>query len=84
MHSNCVTGKDSWRSLGLQNQPWIFTDIFNAESETPILWAHDVKNWLTGKDPDAGIDWGEGDDRGWDGWVASLIQWTWVWANSGR
>ena len=27
---------------------------------------------------------GEGDDRGWDGWMASLIQWTWVWANSGR
>ena len=27
---------------------------------------------------------GEGDDRGWDGWMASLTQWTWVWANSGR
>ena len=26
---------------------------------------------------------GEGDDRGWDGWLASLIQWTWVWVNSG-
>ena len=26
---------------------------------------------------------GEGDDRGWDGWMASLTQWTWVWANSG-
>ena len=26
----------------------------------------------------------EGDDRGWDGWMASLIQWTWTWANSGR
>ena len=26
---------------------------------------------------------GEGGDRGWDGWMASLIQWTWVWANSG-
>ena len=26
---------------------------------------------------------GEGDDRGWDGWMASLIQWTWVWASSG-
>ena len=25
---------------------------------------------------------GEGDDRGWDGWMASLIQWTWVWVNS--
>ena len=27
---------------------------------------------------------GEGDDRGWDGWMTSLTQWTWVWANSGR
>ena len=27
--------------------------------------------------------WGEGDDRGWDGWMASLTQWTWVWVNSG-
>ena len=27
---------------------------------------------------------GEGDDRGWDGWMVSLTQWTWVWANSGR
>ena len=27
---------------------------------------------------------GEGDDRGWDGWMASLTPWTWVWANSGR
>ena len=26
---------------------------------------------------------GEGDDRGWDGWMASLTQWTWLWANSG-
>ena len=26
---------------------------------------------------------GEGDDRGWDGWMASLTQWTWVWMNSG-
>ena len=27
---------------------------------------------------------GEGDNRGWDGWMTSLIQWTWVWSNSGR
>ena len=27
--------------------------------------------------------WGEGADRGWDGWMASLTQWTWVWTNSG-
>ena len=27
---------------------------------------------------------GEGDDRGWDGWMVSPTQWTWVWASSGR
>ena len=27
---------------------------------------------------------GKGDDKGWDGWMASLTQWTWVWASSGR
>ena len=45
--------------------------------------ATDHWNWLTGKDPDAGKDGREGDDRGWDGWMASPIWWTWVWANSG-
>ena len=29
----------------------------DAEAEAPILWPFDVKNWLTGKDPDAGKDW---------------------------
>ena len=45
-----------------------------------------MKSWLTGKDSDAGRDWGaggEGDDRGWDRWMASLTRWTWVWVNSG-
>ena len=39
------------------NQPWIFIGRTNAEAETPILWPLDVKNWLIGKDPDAGKDW---------------------------
>ena len=58
----------------------------DAEAETPILWLPDAKNWLIWKDPDAGKDWrqgGEGDDRGWDSWMASLTQWTWVCVNSG-
>ena len=41
------------------NQPWIFIEGTGAEAEVPILWAPDVKNWLTGKDPDAGEDWGQ-------------------------
>ena len=66
------------------NQSWIFIGRTDAEAETPILWPPDSKNWLIGKDPAAGKDWrgGEGDDRGWDGWMASLTQWTWIWVNS--
>ena len=39
------------------NQSWIFIGKTDAEVETPILWPPDVKNWLTGKDSDAGKDW---------------------------
>ena len=39
------------------NQSWIFIRKTNAEAETPILWPPDAKNWLIGKDPDAGKDW---------------------------
>ena len=39
------------------NQSWMLTGRTHAEAETPIFWPPDVKNWLTGKDPDAGKDW---------------------------
>ena len=39
------------------NQPWIFIGRTDAEAETSILWPPDAKNWLTGKNPDAGKDW---------------------------
>ena len=39
------------------NQSWIFIGSTDAEAETPVLWPPDVKNWLTGKDPDVGKDW---------------------------
>ena len=38
------------------NQSWIFTGRTDAEAETPVLWPPDMKNWLTGKDPDILID----------------------------
>jgi len=67
------------------DQSWIFIGRTDAEAETPILWSSETKNWLIGK------DWcweglkvgGEGDDRGWDSWMASPTQWTWVCVNSG-
>ena len=62
------------------NQSRIFTGRTDVEAETPILWPPDRKNWLIWRP----LCWewlkagGEGDDRGWDGWMASLTLWTWV------
>ena len=39
------------------NQSWVFIGRTDAEAETPILWPPDAKNWVTGKDPNAGKDW---------------------------
>ena len=58
------------------NQSWIFTGRTDAEAETPVLWPPDAKNWLIGKDPDAGKDWGqeekgttEDEMAGWHHWL---------------
>ena len=58
------------------NQSWIFIERMDAEAGTPILWPPDVRNWLTGKDPDAGKDWrweekGMTEDEivGWHHWI---------------
>ena len=56
------------------NQSWAFIGRTDAEVETLILWPHDGKNLLIGNDPDSGKDWRweeKGNDRGWDGWMAS-------------
>ena len=45
------------------NQSWILIGRTDAESETPILWPPDEKNWLIGKDPDAGKDWRQEEKR---------------------
>ena len=67
------------------NQSWIFIGRSDAEAETPLAsWFEELTHlkrpwcWERLK---AG---GEGDDRGWDGWMASPTQWTWVWVNSGN
>ena len=68
------------------NHSWIFIGRTDAEGETPKLWPPDAKNWLIGKDLDAMKGWRQEvkGTTGWDGWMASLTQWTWVWANSRR
>ena len=66
------------------DQSWVFIGRTDAEAETPMLWPPHAKSWLM-KRPwcweglGAG---GEGDNRGWDGWMASPTRWTWVWVNS--
>ena len=45
------------------DQSWVFIGRTDAEAETPILWPPHAKNWLIGKDPDAGRDWGQ-EDKG--------------------
>ena len=40
-----------------ENQPWIFIGRTDVEAGAPTGWLSDVKNWLIGKDPDAGKDW---------------------------
>ena len=42
-----------------RNQPWTFIGKTDPEAEAPMLWQPDAKSWLTGKDPDAGKDWGQ-------------------------
>ena len=58
------------------NQSWIFIRRTDVEAETPILWSPDVKNWLLGKDPDAGKDWRQEEKSmtedemfGWHHWI---------------
>ena len=92
---NCGVGEDYWESLGLQGDPtspsWRRSVLgvhwkdwyWSWNSKTLATSCKELTHW---KDPDAGRDWGaggEGDDRGWAGWIALQTRWTWVWANSG-
>ena len=89
---NCGVGEDFWEPLGLKEDQtsqflkeispaWI--SIRRTDAEITILWPLDVKNCLIRKDPMLGKIERAGDDREWDGWMASLTWWTWAWASSG-
>ena len=67
---NCGVGEDSESPFDCKeikpvipkgNKSWIFIGKTDAEADAPKLWPHDVKNWLIGKDPDAGKDWRQGE-----------------------
>ena len=53
-------------------------------SSTLATWCEETTHWKRPWCWERLKAGGEGDDRGWDGWMASLTQWTWVWANSRR
>ena len=89
---NCGVGEDSWESLGLQeikpvypkgNQSWIFIGRTDVEARTLATWCEELTHWKKPGSWEKLKAEGEGDDRGWDGWTSSSIQWTWVWVGSG-
>ena len=79
------TARRSNQSILKDISPGISLEEMMLKLKTPVLWPPNAKSWLIGK------DWcwerlgagGEGDDRGWDDWMASLTRSTWVWVNSG-
>ena len=94
MFLNCGVGEDSWESLGQQGDP---TSPFLKEispeysleglmwswsSNTLATWCKELTNWKRPWCWERLKVGGEGDDRGWDGWMASPTRWTWVWVNS--
>jgi len=91
---NCGVGEDSWESLGLQGDP---TSPFWRRSVLGIHWKNWCWSWNSNTLATSWEElthwkrpwcweglWagGKGDDRGWDGWMASPTRSTWVWVNS--
>ena len=79
------TSRRSNQSILKEISPEYSLEGLVLKVKLPIFWPPDVKNWLIWKDRDAGKDWRQekGMTRGWDGWMASLTWWTWVWVSSG-
>ena len=89
-----VLEKKSWESLGLQRDP---TSPLWRRSALGILWKKWCWSWNSSTLATSceelthwkrlwcweGLVVEREDDRGWDGWMASLTRWTWVWVNSG-
>jgi len=92
---NCGVGEDSWESHGLQGDPtspfwrrsalgFLWKDwCWGWNSSTLATWCEESTHWRRPWCWEGLGAGGEGDDRGWDGWMASPTRWTWVWVNSG-
>ena len=92
---NCGVGEDSWESLGLQGGSasplWRKSALrvhwkdwyWSWNSSTLATSCEELTHWKRPWCWEGLGAGGEGDDRGWDGWMASSTQWTWVWVKSG-
>ena len=92
---NCGVGEDSWESLGLQGDPTSPSQrrsvlgvhwkdwCWSWNSNTLATWCEELTHWKRPWCWEGLGAGGEGDDRGWDGWMASPTQWTRVWVDSG-
>ena len=92
---NCGVGEDAWEFLGLQGDPTSPSErksvlnihwkdwCWSWSSSTLATWWEGLTNWKRPWCWEGVKAEGEGDDRGWDGWMALPTQWTWVWASSG-
>ena len=96
MLSKCGTGEDSWESLGQQGDKTSQSErkstlnihwndwYWRWSSNTLATWWEEPTHWKRPWCWERLRAGGEGGNRGWDGWMASLTQWIWIWANSGR
>ena len=88
MLSNCGAGEDSWESLGLQGDPTSQSYIHWKDccwcwsSNSLATWCEELTHWKKPWCWEGLRAGGEGDNRGWDGWMASPTLCTWVWVNT--
>ena len=92
---NCGVGEDPWESLGLERNPtspfWRRSVVgvhwkdwcWSLNSNTLVTSCEEVTHWKRPWCWEGLGAGGEGDIRGWDGWMASPTWWTRVWVNSG-
>ena len=92
---NCGVGENSWEFLGLQGDqtsPSLRRSVLSIHwkdwcwswnSNTLAIWCEELTHWKRPWCWERLNAEREGDDRGWDDWMASPTRWTWVWASSG-
>ena len=76
MRSNQSTLKEISPGISLEGM------MLSWNSNTLATWCEELTHWKRPWCWERLKAGGEGDDRGWDGWMASLTQWMWVWVNS--